>query len=423
MKAFATGLLLAMTVLFLITRAIEDGHSGISYVRAFAEAGMVGALADWFAVTALFKHPLGLPIPHTAIIPNRKDDIGRGLGTFVQGNFLSGPVLGERLASIGVADKVGQWLADRHNAEQLAANAGDVVEAVTEVLSDEDVASAVQDMVDARLRAIPAAPLASRVLDAAVENGQHRVMLDSLLKGTSRAVEQNRDLLRIQLGKESPWWVPDAVDDRVFDKLYASLNNFLGEVAADPDHAVRRQMDERIRLLVDELRDSPEMAARGEELKAQLLDNPAVRQWSGRLWGELKTSLVGAAADPESELRAPPGRRHRQARRHHPDRPRAAGQDRRLGRTDRRLPRPAVRPRGGRPDLLDRREVGRRRRQPSHRAAGRPRPPVHPHQRHGRRRPRRRRDLRRRPRPLRLKPRADYSSQTAYIGFESTARL
>jgi uncharacterized membrane-anchored protein YjiN (DUF445 family) len=303
MKAFATGLLLAMTVLFLITRAIEDGHSGISYVRAFAEAGMVGALADWFAVTALFKHPLGLPIPHTAIIPTRKDDIGRGLGTFVQGNFLSGPVLGERLASIGVADKVGQWLADRHNAEQLAANAGDVVEAVTEVLSDEDVASAVQDMVDARLRAIPAAPLASRVLDAAVENGQHRVMLDSLLKGTSRAVEHNRDLLRIQLGNESPWWVPDAVDDRVFDKLYSSLNNFLGDVAADPDHAVRRQMDERIRLLVDELRDSPEMAARGEELKAQLLDNPAVRQWSGRLWGELKVSLVGAAADPESELR------------------------------------------------------------------------------------------------------------------------
>jgi uncharacterized membrane-anchored protein YjiN (DUF445 family) len=303
MKAFATGLLLAMTVLFLITRAIEDGHSGISYVRAFAEAGMVGALADWFAVTALFKHPLGLPIPHTAIIPTRKDDIGRGLGTFVQGNFLSGPILGERLASIGVADKVGQWLADRHNAEQLAANAGDVVEAVTEVLSDEDVSSAVQDMVDARLRAIPAAPLASRVLDAAVENGQHRVMLDSLLKGTSRAVEHNRDLLRIQLGNESPWWVPDAVDDRVFDKLYSSLNNFLGDVAADPDHAVRRQMDERIRLLVDELRDSPEMAARGEELKAQLLDNPAVRQWSGRLWGELKVSLVGAAADPESELR------------------------------------------------------------------------------------------------------------------------
>ena len=141
------------------------------------------------------------------------------------------------------------------------------------------------------------------MLDAAVENGQHRVMLDSLLKGTSRAVEQNRDLLRVQLGKESPWWVPDAVDDRVFDRLYASLNNFLGEVAADPDHAVRRQMDERIRLLVDELQHSPEMAVRGEELKAQLLDNPAIRQWSGRLWGELKSGLVGAAADPESELR------------------------------------------------------------------------------------------------------------------------
>ena len=303
MKAFATGLLVAMTALFVVTRALEDGHSWISYIRAFAEAGMVGALADWFAVTALFKHPLGLPIPHTAIIKHRKDDIGRGLGTFVQGNFLSGEVLGERIAGFGVADRVGQWLADRQNAEQLASNAGDVVEAVTEVLQDEDVSATVQEMVDARLRAIPAAPLASRVLEAAVESGEHEVMLDSLLKGTSRAVERNRDVLRAQLGRESPWWVPDAVDDRVFAKLYSSVNTFLGEVAADPNHPIRRQMDERIVQLVDELRDSPEMAARGEELKAQLLDNPAVRQWSGRLWGDLKASLTSAAADPDSELR------------------------------------------------------------------------------------------------------------------------
>src|SRR3954451_6098384 len=129
MKVIATGLLVAAAVVFVVARQFEP-NTFAGYVEAFAEAAMVGALADWFAVTALFKHPLGLPIPHTAIIPTRKDDIGRGLGTFVQGNFLSGPILGERLASIGVADKVGQWLADRHNAEQLAANAGDVVEAV-----------------------------------------------------------------------------------------------------------------------------------------------------------------------------------------------------------------------------------------------------------------------------------------------------
>ncbi|MCU1454568.1 MAG: hypothetical protein JWN46_2714 [Acidimicrobiales bacterium] len=303
MKRFATGLLIAMTVVFVIARAFENRHPWVGYVRATAEAAMVGALADWFAVTALFKHPLGLPIPHTAIIPNRKDDIGRGLGTFVQGNFLSGPVLAEKIRSLQIADRIADHLTDPANAERLAATAGDAIRAVAEVLRDEDVAPAVEEMIDARLRALPAAPLAARMLEAAVEDGHHQVLLDTLLKGTARMVDKNRDLLRQRLDRESPWWVPDAVDDRIFTKLYDGMQRFLEDVASDPDHEVRGHIDERARALVEELRDSPEMAARGEEIKAQLLENPALRTWSASLWTDLKGAMVDASADPDSELR------------------------------------------------------------------------------------------------------------------------
>ena len=135
MKRIATGLLVGATVVFLVTLALEDDVSGLSYVRAMAEAAMVGALADWFAVTALFRHPLGIPIPHTAIIPNRKDDIGRGLGTFVERNFLTADVVTERLRGTPMAARLGAWLAEPVNARRVGDQAATVLTAMIDALS------------------------------------------------------------------------------------------------------------------------------------------------------------------------------------------------------------------------------------------------------------------------------------------------
>jgi len=303
MKRLATGLLVVMTVVFAISRALEGRHHWVGFVRATAEAAMVGAIADWFAVTALFRHPLGLPIPHTAIIPNRKDEIGRGLGQFVQGNFLSGPVLADKLRSIGVARQAGGWLADPANAAKLAANAGDVLSAVTEVLSDEDVAAGVEHLVQSRVRAVPAAPLAARLLDTAIDEGHHQELFEAALKGTAKLLARNQPQLRARIYRESPWWVPAPVDDRVFTKLHTTAQRLLAEVAADPHHELRGMVDQRVRELADRLRSSPEMAARGEALKEELLAHPSVRAWSSSLWSELKEALVEASADSGSELR------------------------------------------------------------------------------------------------------------------------
>ena len=302
MKVIATGLLVLAAVVFVVARRFDSTTAG--YVEAFAEAAMVGALADWFAVTALFRHPLGLPIPHTAIIPERKDDIGRGLGTFVQGNFLSGPVIAEKVRSVGVAQRIGEYLAEPVNARKVSSNAGDAVRAAVEVLRDDDVAPVVEQMVTDRVAAVPAAPLAARVLEAAMVDGHHQLAIESLLSGVTGYLDRNQASLRQRLDQESPWWVPEPIDDRVFDKLVGAVRRFVDEVGGDPDHQVRQHFDERARELVDRLRSSPEMEVRGEELKAQLLAHPALRAWTATLWGDLKAALVGAAGDPDSELRA-----------------------------------------------------------------------------------------------------------------------
>jgi len=303
MKALATSLLVVAFVVFVVARQFPD-NTAAGYVEAFAEAAMVGALADWFAVTALFRHPLGIPIPHTAIIPERKDDIGRGLGTFVQGNFLSGPVIADKIRSVGVADRIGQYLAEPANARKLSDSAGDVVRAALEVLDDDDVGPVVEQMVTDRVSEMPAALLASRALDAAIEEGHHQLVVTSLVQATANFLDRNTDTIRARVESESPWWVPDAVDDRIVARLTGGGRKFLDEVAADPDHDVRRQIDELVQDWVVKLRTSPEMEARGEEIKSQFLVHPALRAWTSTLWQDLKTSLVDASSDPDSELRA-----------------------------------------------------------------------------------------------------------------------
>src|SRR5258706_1471129 len=199
MKLVATALLVGVSVIFLIARWQEVHHGWVGYVRAFAEASMVGALADWFAVSALFRHPLGIPIPHTAIIPHRKDQIGRSLGDFVQTNFLTREVLHERLAGANVGKRLGEWLADERNASKAGDAVTDLLRGALEVLDDRDVAAAIETLVERRVRATPVAPLVGRAIDLAIEGGHHQRLLDSVLKGLGNFIEENRATFRERL--------------------------------------------------------------------------------------------------------------------------------------------------------------------------------------------------------------------------------
>ncbi|MGD9704509.1 MAG: DUF445 domain-containing protein [Acidimicrobiia bacterium] len=303
MKVVATSLLLVATLVFLVSRATQDGRPWVEYVRAFAEAAMVGALADWFAVTALFRHPLGIPIPHTAIIPNRKDQIGRSLGEFVQGEFLNRDVIVERLEGLDVSHRLGSWLTDPVNARRAGDGVADALRGTLEVLDDDDVQEALEHLVERRVRATPVAPLIGRAVDLAVEGGHHQRMLDSVLIAVRNFLDDNRSVLRKKLDRESPWWVPEPIDDRIFSKIYDGVHSFLGEVAGHPEHEVRHALDARILDFAERLRHDPTLVAKGEELKEELLAHPDIRAWLATLWSEIKRTLITASSDSTSELR------------------------------------------------------------------------------------------------------------------------
>ncbi|MFK8023934.1 MAG: DUF445 domain-containing protein [Ilumatobacter sp.] len=303
MQRVATSLFLAAAVVFVIAKANEDSATWIGYVRATAEAAMVGAIADWFAVTALFRHPLRIPIPHTAIIPKRKDEIGRSLGRFVESNFLTTEVIDQRLRSAAIGQRLGAWLADGRNAARVAAGSVDVARGALDVLDDDEIQQALGGLVRRRIDDTPVAPLVGRAVDVSIDGGHHQRLLDAVLVGLSRFMVDQRETFRQRLYAESPWWVPEGVDDRVYDKIHEVVNRFLLDVRADPHHEVRRGVDEQVTELARRLREDPDLRARGEQWKAELVDHPEVRTWIDSLWSEAKQTLLDAADDPNGELR------------------------------------------------------------------------------------------------------------------------
>ncbi len=304
MRRFATGLLVAVALLYLACRIFGDAQTWVAYVQAFAEAAMVGALADWFAVTALFRHPLGIPIPHTAIVAKRKDEIGRGLGEFVQENFLVPDVLAPRLRAAQPAQRLGEWLNDVSHVARAGDAAASAITVATGLLRDDDVQAIIEHTVRARIEATPVAPLLGRAIEIVRANGRQEQVVSAVLARLGGVLGENRDMLRTQFAAESPWWVPEQIDDRVFERLFDGFVRFIDELRADEHHPLRRTIDRQIATLVDALQNDPAMIVKGEAAKAEFLDHPAVREWIGAAWGDLKASLLAQTRDPSSELRA-----------------------------------------------------------------------------------------------------------------------
>jgi len=299
----ATALLGAVTALFIGVTAAGAHGTLLGYVQAGAEAAMVGGIADWFAVTALFRHPLGLPIPHTAVIVERKDQFAATLGQFVQENFLNADVLAERIRSAGLAPRLAAWLADEDNAARFAGHAADVVVTLAGTLRDEDVQSVLTAEVTRAAAGIEVAPLAGRAVGVLIAGGHHAVLFNSMVTAADRYLGDHYDELRERFESEAPRWLPDVVYGRAFDRLHARLRERLAAMAADPDDEARQQFDAWIAGLPERLQTSPELRERGESFKRDLLASAGLRDWTSWLWKNAKETLRIQAADPDSELR------------------------------------------------------------------------------------------------------------------------
>ncbi|HSF86107.1 MAG TPA: DUF445 family protein [Acidimicrobiia bacterium] len=302
-KRIATALLLVMTAVFIAASLLERDYDWVVWIRVAAEAAMIGALADWFAVTALFRHPLGIPIPHTAIIPSRKDQIGLALGRFVQTSFLTKDNVLERLRGAHVAERMGIWLGDAVNVQQVAHQLTEGLAAVVASLDDEQLGPAVREVVLERIRSIHFAPMASRALTAATAEGRHQELVDAFLPAVAKALDDNQRSLLDAVISTSPWWVPRTVDEVVLEKAIEVSHRFIDEVAQRRDHPFRKRVDAFAADFARRLRDDPELISRGEELKEDLLANPAVQRYLDGLWEDTKHAVLTQADDPSSALR------------------------------------------------------------------------------------------------------------------------
>ncbi len=303
MRSIAGSLLVVAALVFLWTLRFAPDATWVGYLRAASEAAMVGAIADWFAVTAIFKHPLGIPIPHTALIPRGKDAIGRGLGEFIQGNFLAPGEVAERIRESHPAQRLGAWLSQPDNASAVSAQLATLTRTTVELLKDDEVQESIEGIVASRVRAIPLAPLIGGAIDNVMAEGRHHVLVDGVLSGIDKAVVENREVLRSRLGQESPWWVPETVDDAVFRRILEGIQSFIADLRANPDHELRHDLDERAAELARQMRESPQTRLRVDELKEELLNNPEFRAWAAGLWKQLKKDLVHALERPESAAR------------------------------------------------------------------------------------------------------------------------
>jgi len=308
MKRRATGLLVLATAVFGVTRWYESRFPWLGFIRATAEASMVGGLADWFAVTALFRHPLGLPIPHTAIVAARKDRIGRTLGNFVQYNFLARDVVARRLASMRIAERAVMWLSEPTNAQLIARQVALGLARSAEALPDEDARRLIGDGLAARVHATRVAPVLGSVLSFITADSRHQDLLDDALGLIEQSVRENREIIRVKVAEESPWWMPEVVDERIYLKIVGAIENLLREVRESPDHPLRAKFHEALVRFTDKLRTSPDVIAKAEALKEEIFSAPVLDEIATSIWRTARTGLVRyAERQPAEGESAPPG--------------------------------------------------------------------------------------------------------------------
>nr|WP_185992500.1 DUF445 domain-containing protein [Janibacter cremeus] len=299
MRLVATGLLVLAAIIYVLTVRLD--HDGVwGFVNTAAEAGMVGALADWFAVTALFRHPLGIPVPHTALVKKRKDELGRSLQEFVSQNFLTEEIARERLAAAHVAERLGRWLGEPANRQRVLGEVAAGGTRALERITDEDVHDFLAQLLLPRLSREPISPILGSLLDGVVADGNHRGLVDLGIDEVHRWLRDNPDHFAAVVGEKAPWWSPDWLDDRVIAWTYDQALVWLAELRADSAHPARVALDDLLRRLADDLQHDPEVMASAESLKERLLAHPQVPTSAVAVWQSLRTSLLGAMADRDS---------------------------------------------------------------------------------------------------------------------------
>ncbi len=305
MRLFATGMLVAMAALFLVARQFLGLHPAVGYVVAFSEAAMVGGLADWFAVTALFRHPLGIPIPHTAIIPENKDRIAETMAAFLRENFLTPAVVARRLRGMNLAAAAGSWLTapEDERGARVSTGAAELIAEVLDSLDPERLGNQVRGGLVRQLGKLDVSPLLGGLVETAIADRRHLPVIDSMVRWAGLTLEDNEELVRELIHRRANAVIRwTGLDERLATSVIDGIYKLLAEVVVDPDHPLRSKIEEGLGKLANDLREDPELRERVEHLKNDLLANPAVAAWWQGVWERLRTGLIARLRQPDSAL-------------------------------------------------------------------------------------------------------------------------
>lgn len=303
MKLLASGLLLLMTVIYLISAVLEQTFYWASFVNATSEAAMIGAIADWFAVTALFKHPLGLKIPHTAIIPTRKKEIAEQFGEFVQLNFLSDEVIAEKVRSMNLSQRVAAWVVQPENAQAVSEQLTAGLAGVVRVMNDDDIQRMIETQVEDRIRSTSFAPMIGDLLTFITSGRRQQELFDGAVNMGLYILEDSDRDIRDKVTEETPWWFPGSVDKAIYHRIVRSTSKMMYEMQVDIYHPVRVRLMNMINEFLDDLRSSEEIQQKEIEIKEDLLQASAVLDFTGSLWHDIKELLIEQSEHPDAELK------------------------------------------------------------------------------------------------------------------------
>ena len=303
MRVLATAMLAAMAAIFIAATGLEDSHPAWGFVKAFAEAAMVGGIADWFAVTALFRHPLGLPIPHTAIIPRNKDRIGAALASFLRDNFLIPAVVARRMRNVDVAGAVGRFLSQPPAEGRMREGGSRLVADLLESLDQERLGGMVKSAVAARLKSLEVSPLIGKALETAISDDRHIPILDGIVTWAGRTLDANEEIIRAMVYQRAGWIMKLAgLDEKLAEAIIDGLRKLTIDMALDPDHPLREKAEEGLATLAWDMQYDPAMREKVEGWKNEIIANKAVTDWVGGLWETSRAGLLRSARDPDRAM-------------------------------------------------------------------------------------------------------------------------